>query len=191
MGILSEAERLIRSAQTATHRRFNNMIRRGVVKLINDALKQQTLQVKVMAEEPQDDVEHVQMVGFTSHPPKESEAWVLRVGGNGDAQIVVGTAHRDSRPKVSEGAAKMYHTDGTATFHAKGGGEAEILATVEVDLGGGATKGVARVGDPVSVTVTIPTGAIQTSPPLPAAPVILTAQPGTITMGSAIVKAVD
>ncbi len=57
----------------------------------------------------------------------------------------------------------------------------------EIRLGQGASKGIARVGD--SVQVTIPTGAIQASgPTLPASPVIVT---GTIASASAHAKAVD
>lgn len=202
MSLFNEAERLVRDSSREVRNRFNNMIRRAVVKLINDDPKQQALQVGVMGEEPQDDVEHFQMVGFTSHPPKGAEAVVIRVGGNGDHQIVISTADRESRPKVAEGACKVYHVDGTATVHLKGSGEVVIEATSLVDLGGGATKGVNREGDSVTADVTTDaaftpatgwfaaiTAAVNTlSGGSLVAPTSLSSKTGA---GSSVVKAVD
>ncbi|MEM9407166.1 MAG: Gp138 family membrane-puncturing spike protein [Acidobacteriota bacterium] len=68
-----------------------------------------------------------------------------------------------------------------------GGPTVRITAAGEVLIGGvGASKGVARQGD--SVQVTIPTASIGGTEALPTAPVVVT---GTITSASATVKAVD
>lgn len=76
-------ERLLRSLRTSIY----TLIGRAVLHAVNAAPGCQTLQVQVLADETQDDVEHVEPYGFTSNPLPGAEGVVLNVGGRRGAAV--------------------------------------------------------------------------------------------------------
>lgn len=191
MSIFSETELQIGNAVRTVRNRFNNMIRRAVITLVDDSLKQQELQLGVMKDEQQDGVEHFEHYGIATSPPIGSEAVVVRLGGAGDVQAVIATAFRTARPKLAaEGDVTIWDLDGQKIELKR----AKIVITLNgantLELGAGATKGVNREGDDVGTkaawdTWFIAVGAGSQAGNPPANPIAST---GT---GSGVVKAVD
>jgi len=131
-------------------------------------------------EDVEDDLEHAEPYGLAASPPPGAHVFVAQLGGDGASSVALVTSDGTFRPTgLTSGDVALYDATGKRI----------TLSTLGILLGTGATKGVARAGDPVSVT--IPIGAIVPAGPggpLPAAPVVVT---GTITTGSTTVKAVD
>ncbi len=117
--------------------RVDNMVARGVVKLVNSAVKMQTIQVGIQESETKDKVEHFQPYGHHSVPLKGAEAIIVFVGGDRNLPVAVVVDDRRSRPTswvegesgtYNEFDAQMRHkADGTTEI--TGGGAAEALAT--------------------------------------------------------------
>jgi phage gp45-like len=173
-----------------------DMIRRGKVHLITDTAVRQRVQMEVapprsVGDEPrvESKIEYAQPYGFKAVPRAPdsngaAEAVCLLVAGEPDHPLVVAiTDVRDRPTGWAPGDVGLYdHRGNLIRCQA---GKIEIEGATDIQLGSGATLGVARTTD--AVQVTIPTGAIDAGPPaLPAAPVVVT---GTITGGSVTVKA--
>lgn len=129
----------------------------------------------------EDDLEHAEPYGLAASPPPGAHVFVAQLGGDGASPVALMASDGTYRPTgLTSGSVALYDATGKRV----------TLSVLGIQLGTGATKGVARAGDPVSVT--IPIGAIvPVGPggPLPAAPVVVT---GTITGPcSTTVTAVD
>lgn len=85
--------RLLRSLRTSIY----TLIGRAVLHAVNAAPGCQTLQVQVLADETQDDVEHVEPYGFTSNPLPGAEGVVLNVGGRRGAAVGFNFGNRGFR----------------------------------------------------------------------------------------------
>ena len=117
--------------------RVDNMIARGVVTLVNSAVKMQTIQVGVQEGETKDGVERFQPFGHHSVPLEGAEAVLVFVGGDRNLPIAVVVDDRRHRPTgwsageagtFNAHSAMMHHrADGTTEI--TGGGTAEPLAT--------------------------------------------------------------
>lgn len=95
------------------NRRLRLMADRALVTLVNDALKRQGLQLKVLADETADDIERFQNYGHTSVPPVGSEAIVLGVGGARAGLVAIAVEDKSVRPKDLEaGDNCLYHLEG-------------------------------------------------------------------------------
>ena len=132
-------------------------------------------------EDVEDDIEHAEPYGLAAAPPVGAHVFLAQLGGDGASTVALMACDGTLRPTgLTAGDVALY--DGT--------GKRVTLSVAGILLGAGATKGVARAGDPVSVT--IPIGAIVPAGPggpIPAAPLVVT---GTITGPcSTTVKAVD
>ncbi|CAM3717536.1 phage baseplate assembly protein V [Xenorhabdus thuongxuanensis] len=94
-------------------RRIRLLISRGVVNVVNDALKQQNIQVSLLAEETADDVERFQNYGQTSVPPAGSEAIVVSVGGVRQHLVAIAVDNRSCRlGNLQSGDSAVYHLEG-------------------------------------------------------------------------------
>lgn len=136
-------------------RRVQLMIARSVVLLVDDSLKTQGLQLQVYADDIRDGVERFQEYGFTSHPPADSEAIVVSLGGNTSKTIAIVIQHADSRLKNMAKGEVAICTDEGDVIHFKRGNEIHIdsagsvfvKADTLIDLDGGRTnltKGVVQ-----------------------------------------------
>jgi phage baseplate assembly protein V len=92
-------------------RRVMGMIGRGVVKIVNDSLKMQGMQVSMLSDETRDKIERVQNYGFTSVPKEGAEAVVLFLGGNRDHGIAIAVDDRRYRLKGLESGEVAIYTD--------------------------------------------------------------------------------
>lgn len=117
------------------------MVKRAVVRLVDDARKVQQLQVSLLAGEVAEDVEHMQPYGVSFRPPTGSEAVALSVNGDSSHVLVLGVQRRDDRPtgETNDGAGGLYclgewrvyldPTDGTLHLGAKAPGDWVALAS--------------------------------------------------------------
>lgn len=103
-------------------RRLRLLVNRGVVNNVSDSLKQQNLQVSLLAEETADDVERFQNYGHTSVPPGGSEAIVLAVGGVRQHLVAVAVDNKGSRlTGLTSGDSAVYHLEGHNVLLTKDG----------------------------------------------------------------------
>jgi phage baseplate assembly protein V len=97
--------------------RVRLMVSRAVIKIVDDSLKCQGLQVSLLADEVRDDVERFQEYGFTSVPEAGAEAVFVSVGGNRAHGIVVATEDRRYRIKdLDPGDVCLYTREGERVF---------------------------------------------------------------------------
>jgi phage baseplate assembly protein V len=108
---------LIRRAIEPLTQKVRLMISRGVISMVNDALKCQGVQIQLLADEVREDVERFQEYGYTSVPFKDAEAIYLSVGGNRTHGIVIATEDRRYRPKsLVEGDVCLYTDKGERVY---------------------------------------------------------------------------
>lgn len=89
--------------------RVRGMVSRGVVTAVDDTKGIQELQLRLGAKEVRSIVERFGTYGFTSHPPKGSEAVAVFVGGSREHPIAAGVEDRSSRKSgLAEGDASVY-----------------------------------------------------------------------------------
>lgn len=165
------------SGSSGIAKRTMNMIVRGIVTLVDDARKLQSLQVETLEGELSDEAERFQQYGFSSVPFEEAEAIVLFPAGTRSHAVVIAVDDRRHRPTGLEpGESVLYDDQGqfirifrdrieinsplkvvvnSPTIEATGE-DVTVTAenvTIESDnvmLGGAGGQAVARVGDSVS-----------------------------------------
>lgn len=103
-------------------RRIRLLVSRGVVNHVDDGLKQQNMQVSLLADETADDVERFQNYGHSSVPPAGSEAIVLAVGGVRQHLVAVVVDAKGVRPVgLESGDSVVYHLEGHNVLLTKDG----------------------------------------------------------------------
>ncbi|OHD24777.1 MAG: hypothetical protein A2Y38_07775 [Spirochaetes bacterium GWB1_59_5] len=120
-------------------RRVRLMVGRAVLTLVDDSLKLQGLQVRLLDGELRSDVERMQEYGFTSHPHPGAEAAVVFVGGSRDHGLVIAVDDRRYRLKaLAAGEVAFYDDQGQAvhlkrdkTLHVYGSDH--LMADVAID----------------------------------------------------------
>lgn len=98
-------------------RRLGNMLARGAVSVVNAASKMQTLQVKLMADEVKDGVEHFEPYGFTSHPKAGAEAVGMFFDGDRSHGVVIVVADRRYRLVSLQPGEVALHDDQGQKIH--------------------------------------------------------------------------
>lgn len=105
--------RFVRKLLAPIYRRLAMIVTRGVVKLVDDGLKMQTVQVTGHADEVLDNVERWQQYGLTSRPRKGAEALLLAIGGHRAHTAAVAVDDRRYRPTdLEEGEVALYSDEG-------------------------------------------------------------------------------
>lgn len=118
---------IVRKATADIRRKAVLTVARGVIELVDDALKMQSLQVTIGPDQVRDDVERFQEYGFTSVPKADCEAVVLGVGGNTDHPVVVATDDRRYRPmNLEEGEVALYTLQDAIRVLLKSDGEVHL-----------------------------------------------------------------
>lgn len=126
---------------------------RCILKLIDDALPLQTLQIDALAGEVRSGVERVQEYGFTSVPLSGCRGVAIFVGGDRSSGIVIATDDVTYRKKdLQPGEVAVYNNEGDFILLKKGGG-IEISTPTEVTIS--APEGIA-VNSANGVTVSAP-----------------------------------
>lgn len=106
-------ERLIARALAPYARRLGNLLARGVVSVVNAGAKMQALQVKLLAGEVKDGVEHFEPYGFTAHPKPGAEAVGVFFDGDRSHGAVIVVADRRFRlTGLAPGEAALYDDQG-------------------------------------------------------------------------------
>lgn len=89
-------------------RRIRLLVSRGVLALVDDSLKMQRVQVRLLGGEPAD-AERFQQYGYTSHPHPGAEAVVAAVGGARSHLIALSVDDRRYRLKeLAQGEMAIY-----------------------------------------------------------------------------------
>lgn len=92
--------------------RVNAMVARSVVNVINDAMKTQRLQLRILSDELEDNVEHMQPYGLSFVPPAGSEAIALAVRGDRDHTVAICVQNPDERPTGNPARTGGLYTNG-------------------------------------------------------------------------------
>lgn len=106
-------------------RRVNLMVARGVLALVDDALKMQSVQVKLLEGEVRD-MERFQNYGFTSQPHPGAEVAAVFVGGNRDHGLVLAIDDRRYRVKALQAGEVAIYTDEGDSIILKRGNLVEV-----------------------------------------------------------------
>lgn len=112
-----------------------------VLELVKDSTGIQSAQISGLADEVDDDVEHMQPGGLTHVAPAGAEGVLLAIAGEQDDGVVICLSKRGRRPKgLAVGDTCLYSdSDTQAKIHVKADGNIEITApggtvTVNGDL---------------------------------------------------------
>lgn len=110
------------------------MVGRALLTAINDSKDIQQVQLSALAGESMDKVERFQEFGFSSNPPKGSEAIFVSLGGNRENMVIIATEHRTLRFKdLASGEMAIYTDDGTF-FHLKKNGQVLLKTATKVTV---------------------------------------------------------
>lgn len=103
-------------------RRLSNMIARGTVTLVDAATKMQSLQLRLLAGESKDKVEHFEPYGFTSQPNPGAECLALFLDGDRSHGVVVCVADRRYRVKgLTTGEVILHDDQGQSVYLMRSG----------------------------------------------------------------------
>jgi phage baseplate assembly protein V len=106
-------ERSVSKMLDPLRRSIGNMLARGVVSAVSSALKMQGLQVKLLAGEVKDGLEHFEPYGYTSHPKAGAEAVTVFMDGDRSHGVVIVVADRRYRLKgLAAGEVALYDDQG-------------------------------------------------------------------------------
>lgn len=111
-----------------------NSVARGMVALVEPASKMQALQMRLVAGETKDNMEHFEPYGLTSNPLPGAEGVAVFVGGDRSHGIVVCVADRRFRLQDLKGGEVALYTDEGDVLHFKRGRVIEVKTlTLKVD----------------------------------------------------------
>lgn len=114
--------------------RVQLMVGRAVLMASKDSGGIQTWQIQGLEGETFDGVPRVQEFGFSSNPPKGTDAIMVAVGGSRESLVVIATDHKTYRFKNLEtGESVLYTSDGTH-IHLKKDGQIEIKTATKVTI---------------------------------------------------------
>lgn len=92
---------------------MRNILARGLVALGNSASKLQSLQLRLLADEVKDNVEHLEPYGFTACPLAGAEALAGFIGGDRSHAVVIVVADRRFRLQgLKSGEVALYTDEG-------------------------------------------------------------------------------
>ena len=100
---------------------MRNILARGLVALGNSASKLQSLQLRLLAGEVKDNVEHLEPYGFTACPKEGAEALVGFIGGDRSHAVVIVVADRRFRLQGLQSGEVALYTDEGDRLHFKRG----------------------------------------------------------------------
>ncbi len=96
-----------------------NVLARGVVALASSASKLQSLQLRLLAGEVKDGVEHLEPYGFTSCPKSGAEALAGFIGGDRSHGVVIMVSDRRFRLQGLKAGEVAIYTDEGDRIHFK------------------------------------------------------------------------
>lgn len=115
-------------------RRIGNLLARGSVAAVNAAGKMQALQVRLLAGEVKDSMEHFEPFGFTSKPLPGAEALAVFLGGDRSHGVVLVVADRRYRLRtLQDGEVALFDAFGNHA-HFKADGTLAVAASTKVAI---------------------------------------------------------
>ena len=140
-------------------RRLGNMVARGAVSAVNSASKMQSLQLRLMADEAKDNVEHFEPFGFTSKPLPGAEHVTVFMDGDRSHGITVVVADRRYRlTGLQDGEAALHDAYGNKA-HFKKDGTLAVVASTKVQI----TSPLVTMSGDLQVTGAITAGTSMTA----------------------------
>ena len=115
-------------------RRMGNMLARGAVSAVNAASKMQTLQLRLLAGETKDGVEHFEPFGFTSKPLPGAEHVTVFLDGDRSHGITLVVADRRYRMTMLDDGEVALHDAYDNHAHFKKDGTLDIVASTKVQI---------------------------------------------------------
>jgi len=115
-------------------RRVRNLVGRGVVGLVNAATKLQTLQIRLLAGEVKDKVEHFEPYGFTSHALPGAEHVTLFMDGDRSHGVTIVVADRRYRLQGLPAGAVALHDNVGTRIVLSADGEITVTADTRVTI---------------------------------------------------------
>lgn len=107
------SERAVQKMLQPLARRLQNLVARGTVALSDASKKMQTLQLRLLAGEVADGVEHFEAYGFTSRPKAGAEHVTIFVDGDRAHPITIVVADRRYRLQgLAEGEVALHDDQG-------------------------------------------------------------------------------
>lgn len=113
-------------------RRVSNLLARGSVAAVDAARKMQVLQVRLLAGEVKDGVEHFEPYGFTSHPQTGAEALGAFFDGDRSHGVVICVADRRYRLTGLAAGEMAIHDDQGQKVHLTRSGIVVVSPVVTV-----------------------------------------------------------
>ena len=145
--------------------RLGMMLARCSLALVNAASKMQTLQVRLLAGEVKDAIEHVEPYGFTANPHPGAEGVAVFFGGDRSHGVVLCLADRRFRLQGLESGEVALYTDEGDRLHFRRGRVLEVeTMTLRVTAGAAvefdtpvirATGRIESAGDMVAAGVSV------------------------------------
>lgn len=115
---------------------MNKVFARGVVSLVNAKSKLQSLQMRLLAGEMKDGMEHLEPYGYTSNPHPGAEGLAAFIGGDRSHGVVVCISDRRFRLAGLESGEVALYTDEGDVIHLKRGRVIEIeTMTLKIKAG--------------------------------------------------------
>ncbi len=105
---------------------LKNLLARGVVSLVNAAGKMQGMQVKLLAGEVKDAMEHFEPYGFTSNPQAGAEVLAAFFGGDRSHGVIICAGDRRFRLQNTKPGEVALYTDEGDKIHFKRGRVIEV-----------------------------------------------------------------
>lgn len=141
-------------------RRLGNMVARGAVSAVNSATKMQSLQLRLMADEAKDNVEHFEPFGFTSKPLAGAEHVTVFMDGDRSHGITIVVADRRYRlTGLQDGEAALHDAYGNKA-HFKKDGTLDVVASNKVQI----TSPLVTMSGNLQVAGSISAGTTVTAP---------------------------
>lgn len=110
------------------------MVARGAVSAVNSTTKMQSLQLRLMADETKDNVEHFEPFGFTSKPLPGAEHVTVFMDGDRSHGITVVVADRRYRLRgLADGEVALHDAFGNKA-HFKADGTLAVVASAKVQI---------------------------------------------------------
>jgi phage baseplate assembly protein V len=141
-------------------RRLGNMVARGAVSAVNAATKMQSLQLRLMAGEAKDAVEHFEPFGFTSKPLPGAEHITLFLDGDRSHGVTIVVADRRYRVVGLEDGESALHDAYGNKVHLRKDGTLAVVATTQVQV----TSPLVTMSGNLEVAGSITAGATVTAP---------------------------
>lgn len=148
---MADQRRMIQRVMGPVWRRLRLLVSRGVLKLVDDSLKLQSVQVSLLGDQPAY-AERFQQYGYTSHPHPGAEAIVAAVGGARAHLVALSVDDRRYRPKNMKAGEVCLYTDEGDEIRFKRGRVIGVTAGAKLDV----TAPVVNVVAATSVTFDTP-----------------------------------